>query len=70
MIIKKILLFPFAIIYFLVTEIRNNLFPHNRLQERTAHFSTFVSDSGIHNFTAELKTTLSNAENGLAVIQI
>ncbi|MFL2586010.1 MAG: bacillithiol biosynthesis cysteine-adding enzyme BshC [Flavobacteriaceae bacterium] len=52
------------------TEIRNNLFPHNRLQERTAHFSTFVSDSGIHNFTAELKTTLSNAENGLAVIQI
>ena len=52
------------------TEIRNDLFPNNILQERTAHFSTFVSDSGIPNFTAELKTTLSNAENGLAVIQI
>ena len=52
------------------TEIRNDLFPNNRLQERTSHFSTFVSDSGIPNFTAELKTTLSNAENGLAVIQI
>lgn len=52
------------------TDIRNDLFPNNRLQERTAHFSAFVSEAGIANFTAELKTTLSTAENGLVVIQI
>ena len=52
------------------TDIRNDLFPNNRLQERTAHFSAFVSETGIANFTAELKITLSTAENGLAVIQI
>ncbi len=52
------------------TDIRNDLFPNNRLQERTAHFSAFVSETDIANFTAELKTTLSMAENGLVVIQI
>ena len=52
------------------TDIRNDLFPNNRLQERTTHFSAFVSEAGIANFTAELKTTLSTAENGLVVIQI
>lgn len=52
------------------TDIRNDLFPNNRLQERTAHFSAFVSETGLTYFTKELKATLSTAVNGLAVIQI
>jgi hypothetical protein len=40
------------------------------LQERTAHFSAFVLDAGLANFTNELKATLSTASNGLAIIQI
>jgi hypothetical protein len=52
------------------TDIRNDLFPNNRLQERTAHFSAFVSETGLTHFTKELKATLSTAVNGLAVIQI
>ena len=52
------------------TDIRNDLFPNNRLQERTAHFSAYVSQAGLAHFTVELKTTLSTAANGLAIIQI
>jgi hypothetical protein len=52
------------------TDIRNDLFPNDRLQERTAHFSAFVLDAGLANFTNELKATLSTASNGLAIIQI
>jgi bacillithiol biosynthesis cysteine-adding enzyme BshC len=52
------------------TDIRNDLFPNNSLQERTAHFSAFVLDAGLANFTNELKATLSTASNGLAIIQI
>ena len=52
------------------TDIRNDLFPNNRLQERTAHFSNFVLEASLANFTNELKVTLSTASNGLAIIQI
>jgi bacillithiol biosynthesis cysteine-adding enzyme BshC len=52
------------------TDIRNALFPNNRLQERTAHFSDFVLDAGLANFTNNLKATLATASNGLAIIQI
>nr|AOE06735.1 conserved hypothetical protein [uncultured bacterium] len=53
-----------------VTDIKNDLFPNNKLQERTAHFSSFVKGDGLVYFTAKLKAVLSTAKNGLLVIQI
>ena len=52
------------------TDIKNDLFPNNKLQERTAHFSSFVKGDGLVYFTAKLKDVLSTAKNGLSVIQI
>jgi bacillithiol biosynthesis cysteine-adding enzyme BshC len=52
------------------TDIKNDLFPNNKLQERTAHFSSFVTGDGLVYFTAKLKAVLSKAKNGLSVIQI
>ena len=52
------------------TDIKNDLFPNNKLQERTAHFSSFVTGHGLVYFTAKLKEALSTAKNGLSVIQI
>ena len=52
------------------TGIKNDLFPNNKLQERTAHFSSFVTGDGLVYFTAKLKAVLAKAKNGLSVIQI
>jgi len=51
-----------------VTDIQNALFPNGKLQERSAHFSTFTSDTTIETFTSALKKALSDAE-GLQILQ-
>ena len=52
-----------------ITDIRNDVFPHNRLQERSAHFASFVKACGVDDFTQQLKATLANATNGVAIVQ-
>lgn len=52
-----------------VTDIRNALFPNDKLQERIAHFSSFLTDKTVEKFTDDLKNVLETTANGLHVVQ-
>ncbi len=51
-----------------VTDIQNALFPNGKLQERSAHFSTFINDASIDAFTSALKNVLNDVD-GLQIVQ-
>ncbi len=52
-----------------ITDIQNALFPNGKLQERTAHFSNFLSDRPIATFTRDLKEVLKSCTEGLYIVQ-
>ena len=52
-----------------VTDIRNALFPNDKLQERIAHFSSVLTDKTVEKFTDDLKNVLKTTANGLHVVQ-
>ena len=52
-----------------IVDIRNDLFPNDKLQERTAHFSSVLDDKSIQVFTKALKAALATTAEGLHVLQ-
>ena len=52
-----------------VTDIRNALFPNDKLQERIAHFSSVLADKTVEKFTDDIKNVLETTANGLHVVQ-
>jgi bacillithiol biosynthesis cysteine-adding enzyme BshC len=52
-----------------ITDMRFDLFPNNRLQERTVNFSSFVFDEGLIAYTNKLKAVLSEESEGLIIVQ-
>lgn len=53
-----------------MTDLRHELFPNGKLQERLSHFSSFVGDEGIAMFTNNLKEALNEAPEGLAILAV
>lgn len=51
-----------------ITDLRHELFPNGKHQERIAHFSSFVGEEGVVVFTKNLKEALTNAPEGLSIL--